>query len=83
MTNTSKNTYKELAIPHFKEVFDIVDGVLTEHEVPFYLVGASAIGLELLKQGIDRTGVRRYFAIICKKRICESGGSLDHPPSRI
>ena len=52
MTNSSKTTYKKLAIPHFKEVFEIVDEVLTEHGVPYYLIGASAIGLELLKQGI-------------------------------
>lgn len=47
----SNQSYKELAIPHFKEVFDIIDEVLTAHEVPYYLVGANAISLELLKKG--------------------------------
>lgn len=44
-------TYKELAIPYFKEVFDIVDEVLTKRCIPFYLVGVSAIALELLQDG--------------------------------
>jgi len=52
MKNTSNQTYKELAIPHFKEVFDIIDEVLTELSIPYYLVGVSAIALELLKNGI-------------------------------
>lgn len=47
----SNQSYKELAIPHFKEVFDIIDEVLTAHEVPYYLIGANAISLELLKKG--------------------------------
>lgn len=50
--NTSNQTYKELAIPHFKEVFDIIDGVMIKHETPYYLIGASAIALELLKSGV-------------------------------
>lgn len=44
-------TYKELAIPYFKEVFNIIDEVLTKRNIPFYLVGASAIALELLQDG--------------------------------
>lgn len=44
-------TYKELAIPYFKEVFDIVDEVLTKRCIPFYLVGVNAIALELLQDG--------------------------------
>ncbi|WP_445736222.1 hypothetical protein [Mariniflexile sp.] len=45
-------TYKELAIPYFKEVFDIIDKVMLKLNVPYYLIGASAIALELLKDGI-------------------------------
>ncbi|MDN5202820.1 hypothetical protein QQ008_15630 [Fulvivirgaceae bacterium BMA10] len=50
--NTSNQTYKELAIPHFKEVFDLIDDILIEHKIPYYLIGVSAIALELLKSGI-------------------------------
>ena len=52
MINTSSQTYKELSIPYFKEVFDAIDGVMLRHKVPYYLIGASAIALELLKKGI-------------------------------
>ncbi|WMN12693.1 hypothetical protein QYS49_34320 [Marivirga salinae] len=48
----SNQTYKELAVPHFTEVFDIIDGVMREFSVPYYMIGASAIALELLKDGI-------------------------------
>lgn len=47
-----KTTYKELTIPYFKEAFQIIDEVLTEHGTPYYLIGASAIALEMLKYGI-------------------------------
>lgn len=50
--NTSNQTYKELAIPYFKEVFDCIDEVMLKLNVPYYLIGASAISLELLKDGI-------------------------------
>ncbi len=50
--NTSNQTYKELAIPYFKEVFDCIDKVMLKLNVPYYLIGASAIALELLKKGI-------------------------------
>jgi predicted nucleotidyltransferase len=50
--STSSQTYKELAIPYFKESFDIIDEVMQELQIPYYLVGVSAIALELLKQGI-------------------------------
>jgi len=52
MMNTSNQTYKELAIPYFKEVFEIVDNIMNEFQIPYYLIGASAIALELLKSGI-------------------------------
>ena len=48
----SSQTYKELAIPYFKEVFEIIDEVLTNREIPYYLIGVSAIALELLQNGI-------------------------------
>ncbi len=52
MTNTSNQTYKELAIPYFREVFDEIDEVLSELGIPYYLVGVSAVALELLKSNI-------------------------------
>ncbi|TDN94978.1 nucleotidyltransferase AbiEii toxin of type IV toxin-antitoxin system [Salegentibacter sp. 24] len=48
----SNQTYKQLAIPHFKEVFDIIDEILVKLNIPYYLIGASAVALELLKGGI-------------------------------
>ena len=50
--NTSNQTYKELAIPYFKESFDCIDEVMQNLQVPYYLIGVSAIALELLKEGI-------------------------------
>jgi len=50
--NTSNQTYKKLAIPHFKEVFDIIDTVMQRYHTPYYLIGASAVALELLKNDI-------------------------------
>lgn len=50
--STLNQTYKELAIPYFKEVFDCIDEVLVKLNVPYYLIGASAVALELLKGGI-------------------------------
>lgn len=52
MRHISKKTYKELAIPHFKEVFEIIDTVMTPKGYPYYLIGASALALEFLEQGI-------------------------------
>ena len=49
--NTSGQTYKELAIPYFEEVFRIIDDVLSRKNIPYYLVGANAIALELLERG--------------------------------
>lgn len=48
----SNQTYKELSIPYFKEVFDCIDEVMIKLNIPYYLIGASAIALELLKKGI-------------------------------
>lgn len=50
--NTSNQTYKELAIPHFATVFRIIDEVMQEFKAPYYLIGANAIALELLKKGV-------------------------------
>jgi predicted nucleotidyltransferase len=50
--STSNQTYKELAIPYFKESFDCIDEVMRELNIPYYLIGVSAIALELLKAGI-------------------------------
>lgn len=50
--NLSNQTYKELAIPHFKEVFDSIDEIMLHHKIPYYLIGVSAIALELLKKGV-------------------------------
>ena len=50
--STLNQSYKELAIPYFKEVFDIIDEIMIEHAVPYYLIGVNAIALELLKKGI-------------------------------
>ncbi len=52
MKNISKKSYKELAIPYFKEVFDIIDKVMIQHNIPYYLIGVNALALELLKSGI-------------------------------
>jgi len=52
MSNSSNQTYKDLAVPFFNEVFQIADEVLTKLEIPYYLIGVSAIALELLKSGI-------------------------------
>lgn len=50
--NSLNQTHKELAIPHFKEVFDLTDEIMIHHKIPYYLIGVSAIALELLKKGI-------------------------------
>lgn len=50
--NTSSQTYKELSIPYFREVFEIIDEVMLKFGIPYYLIGASAIALELLKKNI-------------------------------
>ncbi|HAD13381.1 MAG TPA: hypothetical protein DCF33_13200, partial [Saprospirales bacterium] len=52
MMHTSGQTYKELAIPYFRETFDIIDEVMQAAGIPYYLIGANAFALELLKTGI-------------------------------
>ncbi|MGM0587268.1 MAG: hypothetical protein ACQETE_02525 [Bacteroidota bacterium] len=51
MSESSQN-YKELAIPFFREVFELIDDVLKNRGIPYYLIGVSAIALELLNKGI-------------------------------
>jgi len=48
--STSKKTYKDLSIPFFKEVFDIIDEIMVCHKVPYYLIGASAVALQILNE---------------------------------
>ena len=50
--NKSDQTYKELSIPYFKETFDCIDKIMSAHQIPYYLIGANAIALELLNKGI-------------------------------
>jgi predicted nucleotidyltransferase len=50
--STSNQTYKALAIPYFKESFDCIDEVMQALQIPYYLIGVSAIALGLLKKGI-------------------------------
>lgn len=52
MSNLFNQTYKDLAIPYFNEVFQIVDDVFSKLSIPYYLIGVSAMALELLKKGI-------------------------------
>jgi predicted nucleotidyltransferase len=48
--STSNQSYKRLSIPYFKEVFDLIDAVFREFGINFYLVGANAIALQILKK---------------------------------
>ncbi len=50
--NKLNQTYKELAIPYFKETFYFIDEVMKAKGHPYYLIGSSAIALELLKEGV-------------------------------
>lgn len=50
--STLNQTYKELATPYFKESFDCIDEVMKGLQIPYYLIGVTAIALELLKDGI-------------------------------
>lgn len=52
MMSISNQSYKLLSIPYFKESFDCIDEVMKELQIPYYLIGVSAIALELLKNGI-------------------------------
>ena len=60
MKSISNQSFKELAIPYFKECIDCIDEVMKECNVPYYLIGASAIALELLKEGIKRITAKSW-----------------------
>lgn len=68
--NTFNKTFKQLAIPYFKEVFDSIDAVMLKFEVPYYLVGASAIALQLLRKNLKPSrGTKDIdFAIMISSR---------------
>lgn len=51
MKNLSQS-YKQLGIPYFKEVFELMDQSFRSNKIPYYLLGATAISLELLKDEI-------------------------------
>lgn len=50
--STSNQSYKQLAIPYFKEVFEVIDDAMIQHQIPYYLIGVNSIALELFKKGI-------------------------------
>ncbi len=52
MSDISNQTYRELAIPYFIDVFRIVDEVLKTNNAPYYLIGVTATDIQLLKNGI-------------------------------
>jgi len=45
-------SYKELAIPYFKDVFYAIDNIMQKHRIPYYLIGVNAIALQLLRDNI-------------------------------
>ena len=51
MKNTSENSFKALGLPYFREVFALIDGVMIEHQTPYYLIGATAVSLKLMQEG--------------------------------
>ncbi len=53
MSNTSGRTYKELASPHFGEVFAAIEKICRERIIPVYLIGAHARIIQHLEQGIQ------------------------------
>lgn len=52
--NTSNQSYKRLSIPYFKDVFELIDGVFQEFGINYYLVGANAIALQILKESTTK-----------------------------
>lgn len=51
--DTSDQSYKELAIPYFKEAFPIIDDIMHKHQIPYYLIAVSTIALELLRKTLN------------------------------
>ena len=50
--NSSSQTYKDLALPFFKETFDCIDEIMKKINIPYYLIGANSIALQFLKEKI-------------------------------
>ena len=48
---TSNLSFRDLEIPHFKNVLEIIDQVLTSFGISYYLIGVNAISLEFLEKG--------------------------------
>lgn len=53
MKNTSNETFIKLGIPFFKEIIELINLVMIRNNVSFYLIGANAISLQLLKKNIQ------------------------------
>jgi predicted nucleotidyltransferase len=53
MKNTSNETFIKLGIPFFKEIIELINLVMIRNNVSFYLIGANAISLQLLKKDIQ------------------------------
>ncbi|NLT52687.1 MAG: hypothetical protein GXX85_17425 [Ignavibacteria bacterium] len=51
MTDISKKAYRELSLPHFREVFRIIDTVCGEMGIGYYLIGAQAKDFHFLEKG--------------------------------
>ncbi len=69
MKNTSQS-YKKLGTPFFKETFELLDEAFRGRAIPYYLIGANAIALALMKEGIKpNRGTRDIdFAIMISNR---------------
>ncbi len=53
MKNTSNETFIKLGIPFFKDIIELINLVMIRNNVSFYLIGANAISLQLLKKDIQ------------------------------
>lgn len=53
MSNTSAKTYKELASPHFGEVFALIEAICKGQNIAVYLIGAHARIILHLEKGIQ------------------------------
>lgn len=52
MKNSSQKTFKELSLPYFKEVFELIDKICSQYGIQFYLIGAQARDIHLLESNI-------------------------------
>lgn len=53
MSDISKKTFKDLSLPYFKEVYELIDRVCHQYAIPFYLIGAQARDINLLESNIS------------------------------